>query len=670
MPGSTLDLTVAIEHWKSGTTNSDELRRAIESIRIAQALAALDPTHDAFIAMGDMNEEADTVPNSPALFTSLPSGLPQSFALGADMEARLSSVGIVNDPFQYLTAAPLPWLTPLPALQPDGSDATRLASGRRLDYLLASQVLLPGAQAEVYDSGDEGLAGRPKYGAPLPASTSLDASDHLPVFADLVLPTGSCVVDADCADGIFCNGAEVCVLGACLGGVTVDCDDGVSCTADSCDEVAGACAHVASDLACDDGLFCTGAELCDPALDCQPGPAPCAGQSCSEATNSCGTPSSAGAWINELHYDNTSTDFLEGVEVAGPAGTDLAGHQLVFYNGTDGAVYKTVALSGVLPDQAWGLGVLSFDVPGIQNGGPDAVALVDGAGFVLELLSYEGVLTAVDGPAAGLVSTDIGVAEDGNTPIGSSLQRQGTGSAASAFTWAGPLPGTPGEANWGQTFARSCSIDADCANGVFCDGAEVCVSGLCEAAAPVVCDDGVACTVDSCSEVLGACDYAPTPMCSIRPWINELHYDNAGADVDEGVEVAGPAGVDLTGWTLVAYNGNGGGAYLTVALGGVLPDEGAGYGAAFFFMPGLQNGAPDGVALVDDQGGVVELLSYEGTLTATDGPAAGLVSEDIGVSESSSAPATESLQRVGSAPGSFVWTVGPHSRGALNAGQL
>ena len=31
------------------------------------------------------------------------------------------------------------------------------------------------------------------------------------------------------------------------------------------------------------------------------------------------------------------------------------------------------------------------------------------------------------------------------------------------------------------------------------------------------------------------------------PWINELHYDNAGADTGEFFELAGPAGLDLTG---------------------------------------------------------------------------------------------------------------------------
>jgi hypothetical protein len=31
---------------------------------------------------------------------------------------------------------------------------------------------------------------------------------------------------------------------------------------------------------------------------------------------------------------------------------------------------------------------------------------------------------------------------------------------------------------------------------------------------------------------------------------DDYHYDNAGTDVGEGVEIAGYAGIDLTGWSL------------------------------------------------------------------------------------------------------------------------
>ena len=36
-------------------------------------------------------------------------------------------------------------------------------------------------------------------------------------------------------------------------------------------------------------------------------------------------------------------------------------------------------------------------------------------------------------------------------------------------------------------------------------------------------------------------------------FINEIHYDNAGTDSGEFVEIAGLAGTDVTGWTVVLY---------------------------------------------------------------------------------------------------------------------
>jgi hypothetical protein len=84
-------------------------------------------------------------------------------------------------------------------------------------------------------------------------------------------------------------------------------------------------------------------------------------------------------------------------------------------------------------------GVIStlYAVNGIQNGSPDGMALVDAANNVIQFLSYEGTFTAADGPAAGMVSVDIGVAEAGTEALGLSLQLDGAGvwhaPAASTF---------------------------------------------------------------------------------------------------------------------------------------------------------------------------------------------------------------------------------------------
>ena len=160
-------------------------------------------------------------------------------------------------------------------------------------------------------------------------------------------------------------------------------------------------------------------------------------------------------------------------------------------------------------------------------------------------------------------------------------------------------------------------------------------------------------------------------------FINEIHYDNSGADVNEGFEVAGPAGTDLTNWSIVLYNGStsstGDDTYDTVTLSGTIPDQDNGYGTLWFTpTSSIQNGAPDGIALVDDTSTVIQFLSYEGSFTAEGGPADTMASTDIGVAETSSTLSTESLQLIGTGTTyeDFTWS-GPaaSSNGAVNSAQ-
>lgn len=134
------------------------------------------------------------------------------------------------------------------------------------------------------------------------------------------------------------------------------------------------------------------------------------------------------------------------------------------------------------------------------------------------------------------------------------------------------------------------------------------------------------------------------------PFFNEVHYDNEGTDVGEFIEIAGLAGTDLTGWSIELVNGNGGGLIGSpIGLSGTLADEVNGFGFLTLDFPtnGIQNGAPDGMALVDNLGRVVQFLSYEGSFTATSGAATGLTSTDIGVAESGSTPVGFSVQVTG-----------------------
>ncbi|WP_170108414.1 ExeM/NucH family extracellular endonuclease [Actinophytocola xinjiangensis] len=142
--------------------------------------------------------------------------------------------------------------------------------------------------------------------------------------------------------------------------------------------------------------------------------------------------------ISELHYDNVGTDTGEAIEVEAPTGFDLTGWQLALYNGNGGAVYDTRTLSGAVDDT--GVTVATYPTDGIQNGSPDAVALVRPDGTVAEFLSYEGQLAASNGPAAGTTATDLGVAEASTTPVGHSLQKVDG-------VWQAPAPNSFGARN-------------------------------------------------------------------------------------------------------------------------------------------------------------------------------------------------------------------------------
>ncbi|HAV77211.1 MAG TPA: hypothetical protein DCX53_07645 [Anaerolineae bacterium] len=146
---------------------------------------------------------------------------------------------------------------------------------------------------------------------------------------------------------------------------------------------------------------------------------------------------------------------------------------------------------------------------------------------------------------------------------------------------------------------------------------------------------------------------------STTVFINEIHYDNTGTDTGESIEIAGPAGTDLTGWKIVLYNGSNGAVYDTDTLSGTIPNQQGGYGTVVLAYPsnGIQNGAPDGIALVNGTT-LVQFLSYEGSFAGVGGEANGINSTDIGVSQAGSEAIGSSLQLTGSGTtyGDFTWT--------------
>jgi hypothetical protein len=106
----------------------------------------------------------------------------------------------------------------------------------------------------------------------------------------------------------------------------------------------------------------------------------------------------------------------------------------------------------------------------------------------------------------------------------------------------------------------------------------------------------------------------PPPPSSAKLVINEIDYDQVGADANGFVEIAnmGSSTTALEGIALVLVNGGDGQEYARANLTGSLAA-----GAYLSISIEAQNGAPDGVALIDTaSGALLDAFSYEGEITA------------------------------------------------------
>jgi hypothetical protein len=104
----------------------------------------------------------------------------------------------------------------------------------------------------------------------------------------------------------------------------------------------------------------------------------------------------------------------------------------------------------------------------------------------------------------------------------------------------------------------------------------------------------------------------PPPGEAAKLVLNEVDYDQAGTDANGFVEIknVGGAAAELSNVDLVAVNGGDSTEYDRVALTGTLAA-----GGHLAIAIELQNGAPDGLALIDGST-LLDALSYEGAINA------------------------------------------------------
>jgi endonuclease I len=165
-------------------------------------------------------------------------------------------------------------------------------------------------------------------------------------------------------------------------------------------------------------------------------------------------------------------------------------------------------------------------------------------------------------------------------------------------------------------------------------------------------------------------------------FINEFHYDDrtSSGDVGERVEIVATAGESLSGYRVWLYNGTNSPTYGTyydndavptgtVSTCGSMPIR---FATVSYPSNGIQNGTNDAIALVAPNGALVQFLSYEGSVRASNGPAAGRTSLNLSVAETNDTLAGTSLQMrgTGAVLPNFSW--GPSQTqtfGACNGGQ-
>jgi len=623
VPGTDADPMVITLHLKCCLEFVDPFRRAVEIERIKFFLDDQNLSgSDNVIVMGDYN-----LIGSDASYTSPPSPmeLPTSFILGSDISFP---VNYFENPADYFTAYPL--FDPQPRQQ-DGIKTFTQGGSSTLDYLIISEALFDrGPVLEIYSSElDAAFPGLPKSGAVLPFGTSDLASDHLPIFGDFDLEAGLLPLSISLTSTNLTEGASPSILTVTLPsppatGETVT----VLLSSSDCEEAM----PLNLTLTFTAGITTQSTSIIPKADSIIDGP-----QSVTLTASASGFLADS-TEITVLDQDN-STYLI----------TALNSPILESFDGYAGQQAPAAWTSSAPDFQGFDDGLSSARGPrSYGRSSEGSLGILTGEEVVFlsnfqnstgrEIHSLQIAYAAEHWQSlfnGGQDQLEVSLIVNGITTLIPTL----------SFTATNDLPTGPITAPSSTEFQAT-------------------LSGL---------------TIPSNSAFQLQFRVIPTTPLGDRAFINEFHYDNTGSDENEFVEIIlGPnfAGT-IDDLSLHFYNGLNASEYKshsfsTSDFNQTLPSGHRIYSAA---ISGIQNGAPDGIALVQDSSDVLQFLSYEGQFTATNGPASGMTSVDTGANQSP-APAAGTgsigLSGEGSGPDDFTWTraVGPFTQGDSNENQL
>jgi len=337
-----------------------------------------------------------------------------------------------------------------------------------------------------------------------------------------------CVVnplDERCDDGIYCNGRDFCatLLGCSV--ETVDCNDGIDCTVDSCDEENDECVHASSNALCDDGFSCT-TDVCDPGIGCvhTPNDALCDNLAWCDGEETC-DPDAPGADEDGCvaGLDRECGDGIYCTVDTCDEENDECVHTPVdaLCDDTVDCTIDTCTLDGcvIAPndefcnDGQYCNGEETCDaVSDCQPGTPPTPPLDEWNCTVAVCNEVTDCFDHV--PSDELCDDGVYCNGDEACDPGSPDADPDGCVAGPDRDCADPIDCTNDVCN---ELLRVCLHYPDstlCDNGEYCDGAEMCQPGVgCVDGPPPFCEDPFPCTTDSCNEVKDRCDHIPDGPC-------------------------------------------------------------------------------------------------------------------------------------------------------------
>jgi endonuclease/exonuclease/phosphatase family metal-dependent hydrolase len=616
VPGTENDPTIVTAHLKCCFDQDDPFRRAVEMLRIRKYLEeqGLDKDDNIFV-LGDFNLLGNDI-----VFESLPPGLPQSYRLGNDIEY---DVKYFADPTNYFTSLAL--VNPGFRQQDGVTTDTYRGSNTILDYILVSNSIARRTPAtEVYNSAlDTSNSGLSKEGNPLPRGTSDKASDHYPVFGDFELDEGL-QLDLTIAQSILDESSPASLVTVTLAEPATS---PVQVSLESNDP---------SEATITQKILTIPANSTQATTSLQP-----RNDKVNDGDQTIEIIASAAGFIGSVasvKIRNNDSSFYSFLDPTTPIIEDFEGFE------------------GNQSLAAW------------SDGGLAWIGSDDGSSVLIGARSYQNALGILT-PSEALFQTTF--RNDSELPIpaikiefeaqhwrrftnGSkdrlqmSLIKDGNQIAIPNLIF---QPSTTGQN--GKLFPPTTELKSAYFRNLHLASGDEFVLQI---------------------KIIPG---TPSGSTSSDVFINEFHYDNSGNDVGEFIEVVvGPAFLGATP-SIQLYNGNNGRSYGSrISLDEFTPGPSNTPGLPTLYfkeISGIQNGAPDGLALAID-GVVREFLSYEGTFTAVDGIAAGMTSNPVGVAQGPSTPVgQQSISRTGSGKiaEDFEWQIQPgnHTPGEINIGQ-